>query len=420
MAKYASLIMLAIIVGIFIIRSSDTAILQNFGVNVADKYTEQYVRNIANSGANLALNTLTLDVTATGTYNNIALFNGTVSYKIERQEDEPSLGPTDIRVTSVGEFNNQKDTVVVLLTRPSFSRFAYFTNQEGSIWFVSDDTLQGPVHTNGYFNMSGSPMFYGKVTSHDKYSSYSPYRKYNSYTSPNFSGGSEWGVPELSMPTALPQEYIDAAQDSGFYINNRYVWMEFNSDGTVDIAAKNTSSWPYSWEYSNYNLSGTNGTIYVNYSYYNPLVYVEGTVNGQVTVGSKGYILINDDLVCADDPRTNPYSNDMIGLVATKDIVVYNNNYYTDRTIQATIMTLNTSSSSTDNFWVYYYNYYRYGTLHLYGGLIQNARGAVGTFSGGSISTGYDKNYVWDPRLKHMSPPNFPMLFVLKKISWWD
>jgi len=45
------------------------------------------------------------------------------------------------------------------------------------------------------------------------------------------------------------------------------------------------------------------------------------------------------------------------------------------------------------------------GTLTIYGSIQQNSRGAVGTFSGGSISTGYGKDYNYDPRLAFYSPP---------------
>ena len=420
MGKFAIIVFVTLIMSVLIIRTSDIGLLTNFTGNFAEKHRRLMARNIANSGANIALNQLTMDVTSTAAANDVSYNEGAYSFIIERDTDNPSLGPTEIRVVSIGEYESVVDTVIVLLTRPSFSRFAYFTNQEGNIWFFSQDTLHGPAHTNGYFNMAGSPTFHGKVTSHDIYSSSSPYRKYNSSTDPNFWGGQEWGVPPLSMPSSIPQDFQDAAQDGGMHYNNRYVWMRFQTDGTVDIAAKNTYSTPYSWEYTTHNISSTNGTIYIDYPYYRPLVFVNGTVDGQVTVGSEGYILVDDDLVLQDDPRTNPNSNDMVGLVAAKDVVVYENEYYEDRTIQATIMTLNPYTATTDNFYVYDYDEYPYGTLHLYGGLIQNARGAVGTFSGGSKATGYDKNYHWDPRLRNMSPPNFPMLFVLRKIAWWD
>ncbi len=47
------------------------------------------------------------------------------------------------------------------------------------------------------------------------------------------------------------------------------------------------------------------------------------------------------------------------------------------------------------------------GTLTVYGSIQQDARGAVGTFSGNNIVSGYSKRYLWDPRLPFYSPPYY-------------
>ena len=47
------------------------------------------------------------------------------------------------------------------------------------------------------------------------------------------------------------------------------------------------------------------------------------------------------------------------------------------------------------------------GTLTVYGSIQQNSRGAVGTFGGGRIQTGYSKDYNFDPRLALYSPPYY-------------
>ncbi len=47
------------------------------------------------------------------------------------------------------------------------------------------------------------------------------------------------------------------------------------------------------------------------------------------------------------------------------------------------------------------------GSLTIYGSIQQNSRGAVGTFSGGAIATGYGKDYNYDPRLALYSPPYY-------------
>lgn len=61
------------------------------------------------------------------------------------------------------------------------------------------------------------------------------------------------------------------------------------------------------------------------------------------------------------------------------------------------------------------------GTLTVVGGVIQKNRGPVGTFStaiGGSILTGYAKDYWYDERLADMPPPYFPTTGGYDRISW--
>ena len=50
--------------------------------------------------------------------------------------------------------------------------------------------------------------------------------------------------------------------------------------------------------------------------------------------------------------------------------------------------------------------------------IIQKARGPVGTISGGTISTGYAKDYYYDPRLADNPPPYFPTTGSYDLISW--
>jgi len=390
--------------------------------SVAAKHSEETVRNIANAAANVALNALTVNVLESQSVSNASLYDGSYSYFFEREAEDNTLGPTQVRVTAIGNYNSLTDTVVVLLTRPSFSRYAYFTNNENGIYFQTGDTVRGPTHTNGYFYMSGYPVFLGKVTSHLIYNAGSPYYPRPGVpTAPVFSGGTEWQVPTLTMPTAIPQDLIDASQAGGIYVNNAYAWVEFQDDGTVKIAAKSTSSPPAPGDYTTYNLGATNGVIYVRYTSFTlPTVFTKGTVDGRVTLASAGTIKITDNLVCEVNPVTNPASDDMIGITAAKNIVVTNNVGDQDRTIQATIMTMNPTASNTTNFYVENYSTTRYGRLHLYGGLIQQSRGAVGLTGSESTRKGYLKDYRWDSRLQNMAPPYFPMLFVLRKIAWWD
>jgi hypothetical protein len=422
MGRYSSMIVIMLFVGVLVMRMQTQRTIVDGWNQKMVQYNRLRVHNIANGGVTNALNALTIDVNASDAATNVALGGGTYSYSYQRNIQDATLGVTDVRVTAIGKYRDLVDTVVVLLTRPSFSRYAYFTNQEGTIWFQTGDTLTGPVHTNTYFNMQGYPVFDGKVTSHLVYNSTNPYRKYSTgITSPSFFGGTEWQVPTLEMPTGIPADLKSAAQSGGMYIGTyTYVWMKFQSDGTVKVAKSNSSSTPSSGSYVTYNLSSLNGVFLVEKSGYTPVVNVEGTVNGQVTVASAGNIKVTGNLLLASNPATNPSSDDIAGLCAAKNIIVANNSLDADRTIQATCMTMNTTVSSTTNFNVENYSTTRYGTLHLLGGLIQQGRGAVGTIGTSTSRTGYIKDYVWDSRLQDIAPPYFPMLFVLRKISWYD
>jgi hypothetical protein len=58
------------------------------------------------------------------------------------------------------------------------------------------------------------------------------------------------------------------------------------------------------------------------------------------------------------------------------------------------------------------------GTLKVTGSIIQKARGPVGTFSGAGITSGYAKNYWYDPRMADNPPPYFPTTGGYDRISW--
>ncbi|MCX6345602.1 MAG: hypothetical protein NT018_11110 [Armatimonadetes bacterium] len=58
------------------------------------------------------------------------------------------------------------------------------------------------------------------------------------------------------------------------------------------------------------------------------------------------------------------------------------------------------------------------GTLKVLGGLIQSARGPVGTISGGIVNHGYAKDYKYDPRLATDPPPFYPTTGQYDRMSW--
>jgi len=130
---------------------------------------------------------------------------------------------------------------------------------------------------------------------------------------------------------------------------------------------------------------------------------VSGIVNGNVTVGATNNIFITNNVLYNNDPRTNPSSTDMLGLVAQNYVYVASS-APTNLEVDAYIVALN------ESFEVYNYDSALKGTLSLYGGVTQTVRGAVGTFNAttGDRVSGYVKNYQYDPRLEMTAPVCFP------------
>jgi hypothetical protein len=160
---------------------------------------------------------------------------------------------------------------------------------------------------------------------------------------------------------------------------------------------------------------------------------LSGTVNGRVTLYSLGTVVLLDDIRYANDP-VRGVCRDILGIIATKDVVIADNalntppsvvpstktpQYFSlddtkDIYIHAVMMALDKS------FRVEAYNLgptdvndcatgtgvvnNGRGCIYLSGGIIQLARGAVGT-SGG---TGYTKRYSYDRCAVVNPPPYFP------------
>lgn len=142
--------------------------------------------------------------------------------------------------------------------------------------------------------------------------------------------------------------------------------------------------------------------------------FVSGTVDGQVTVSAEDDIVVTADLRLTD--RT---STDVVGLVAGNNVWVYHPvtsggaNVLTPdkavRNIEASILSLRHS---------FIVQAYPYGAplstvgdegskLRVYGAIGQKFRGPVGTGNGSDFTSGYGKNYIYDPRLKVLQPPFF-------------
>ena len=393
------------------------AIANNFhGVSgrMTDNYVEYFTQttshNIAISGANLAANEIFLDPTWTTGFNNLDYQNGKLFVNVLILDNYKNIR----QIVSRGIFNKDTSTVRITLAPSKFSKFAYYSISEGgNIWWINQDTVWGPFHTQDRLRVSLKPSFYGKASSKQAIQYYTSQAK----DAPYFHGGYEQGV-DLPMPADGVSSLKAPAQAGGLYFNGNLsgkstIYMEFDSD----------------YLYYRYNTTSPFDTLHLPTAAPNGLIFVEngtvrmkGTISGAYTIacsgtsGVRGSIYLDDNVIYKNDPRTDPTSIDMLGIVAQKQILISDNAPNQNNiTIQASIYAQDIGFGAE--------NYDKRpvsGNINLLGGIIQNTRQAVGTFSGGSIKSGFAKQYRYDERFLVASPPFFPGTGGFEIVSWYE
>lgn len=392
--------------GLFLLIANNMFTYSNDALNNYTNYYDETVSsNIAISAANIAANNIFLNSSWTSNINNLSFQNGTMTVSVN------NLSFNRKEIVAMSNYNGRKDTVRIMMQPSNFAKFAHFSVSENSIYYITGDTVWGPIHTQDKLYIDGSAVFWGKVTT--KKGLY----KDNS-SNPKFYGGYESGV---SIP--LPGDFTtvtSAAYTGGKVVTNKDVYLYFNGDGTVDYK-EGSSSWKYDVPFDSL---APNGVFLVDKGN----IFIKGTISGQVTVAasqstgnsSHGKVYIVDDLVYKTDP-TNPNCTDMLGIVATNDVIIANtpetrNNNGID--IQASIFSLKGSFTAED----YSSLPNTAGSIRLYGGIIEKERGAVGTFDtwSGKLLHGYYKKYKYDERFMVSAPPAFPTTGGYEIISWLE
>jgi hypothetical protein len=267
----------------------------------------------------------------------------------------------------------------------------------------------GPLHTNGQLRVADRPVFYGKVTLDGSLV------KYSNNARPQFLGGFQTGV-HIDIPSNGVANLKTAAQTGGhLFTNQSTVYLEFRGD-SLRYRYNTTSAWTYV-------LASTfapNGTIFAD----NANLRIKGRVKGRFSIGadgsSRGKVYLEDDVFYNQDPRQFPNSTDMLGIIAKGDIIVTENAANNNNIIvQASIYSESGSFQAED-----YQSRPVSGAIHLLGGVIQNARGPVGTFRtvGGVsiIDSGFSKRYRYDDRFMIASPPFFPGTNSFEIVSWFE
>jgi hypothetical protein len=313
--------------------------------------------------------------------------------------------------------------------QPSYAQYAFWAATNGAISFAITDTFNGAVHTDDQMTFISSggngATFHSTCTS--LATTYG-----GDDSSCTFDYGLGLGVYEGTMAavdfnsaasTSL-KNIATAAGASGVVLSGSTT-LTFNG-GTVSI-----SNYLHSPPWTNHSFTITGDSIiYVQTvntgtaSLQAGTVYLNGgQVTGRLTIASEADTTIAGNITYTTDPVAHPTSTDALGLLSYDDIYV-GTSAPNNLTIDAAIMATGASSSanSPGSFGVNNYNTGSpRGNLNVYGGIVQEVRGAVATVSNGSVVTGYSKNYSYDPRFINTPPPYYPTVSgVLKYTSWQE
>lgn len=402
-----------------------TARLSDLTTKASDNFNQYFVENTVHEAAQTAMNFAVNKVWDTSTTaDSFYIYDNSCTTFVSISE--PNLDTVLVRVNTHSRVFDPEYYVSKGVTKPvedsifayfsydiPASRYFWFTNTENGVYWIAGDTVWGPIHSNGVLKTNGDPVFYGKVTAHTGINP--PPTSHGSDA--HFYGGYEIGV-DVELPTDMtPMETAALSGNGGApgsggadwnekSMYNEEVWFEFLSDGDVirtipSIGVLDTVTLT--------DIAPT-GVIQCTEN-----VHVKGELNGQVSIHTDHTIIIENDITYADDPLTNPNSDDILGLVADEDCLIADNPAnWADVEIQATIMVPN-GSFGAENFSTRPVS----GVLYLTGSVVQDSRGPVGTFTH-SVTHGFSKRYYYDPRLQSMAAPYYPTIRELHLVSWWE
>lgn len=350
----------------------------------------------------------------------------------------------------------------------------------GAIWFISSDRIRGPAHSNNVggsnfrINWGGGPgpIFQDMVTAAGPSMTYAPTAP---ASEPDFlkiyltgSRGYNLSVDNIPLPSSTDIQKAAAwGSTSGFpavtgvytpvnggvYIHgDAAVVAQLDGSGnqqfritqgatvttiTYDLAANvtkkqvgagavtTTAGLGTGVIFCQGNVTSLSGTIgnnltssdspphIVTRNAYTIATDVVGDKNIVVT-GPIKYASAPDPTLSVHDPvNLKPGT---LGLVA-RDVMIASG-APTNMEIDAVCLA-GGSTVADGSFYVQNYNTKKpTGTLKVVGGIIQKGRGPVGTFSGSTLSTGYHKDYWYDPRLADNPPPYFPTTGLYDRVSW--
>src|SRR5262245_55231536 len=207
-------------------------------------------------------------------------------------------------------------TTLVNLRRLSFSQFTQMVNFWDPMVQLHDDEIIGRFHSNSQvklkYDASATPVFLGKVTTSARSFDMEPHgRKRDAEI---FRGGKETRAGRIELPDSVqPFEWAPRDEDARIHEFTADAHIRFYPDGS------------YSWRTRDAPASIVNSPSDVPVYFVaapDVTLYVQGVVGGRVLGYSPSRIVIEGDLLYANDPRGDSDSEDFVGLVSDRYVEV--------------------------------------------------------------------------------------------------
>ncbi len=305
-----------------------------------DTYSTYFGRTMAHNIAIAAANLATNKVLFTPGYNTAmsgSFAGGTYSVAFA---DTGSGGAFRkfMNVTSAYNAGGEtlRDTVRAVFGLYSFSRFAWFTEQErngyrrpngtngpyfgASDWKITGDSVFGYAHTNSKFNLAGRPYFGKKVTATNAPTTGTLGGVYN----PTFMEGYEWGVsvtrPAGNIATLKANSNI--GNPLAGYFNGNDVGHALPGCTTSGCASRTTPAALKDTVMRIADLSSTglvgvlSGDLHISGRYQGQLSVAAFTGTGPTA--NKGNVWFDGDVTAYTNPQSNPSSTDKLGVIAER------------------------------------------------------------------------------------------------------
>ena len=365
-------------------------------------------------------NILSLVASTTGTNGAGTLGSGTYTFSVSK------ISKSVFSISSTGFVNNVRRSVSIKrIYQPTYAEFALWSEENGALYFKDGEEFDGHVHANDrlYFNVSGGgPVFHAPVTSGA--GTYTV--QGGSINAVQFDEGFEMNSYQGSMMdvdfnSAAADSLKNIAQSSGLVLEGATTLTFSGSSVQITNTRKGWTNQAFSPSAEGiiYIANATSGTTSTRTGH---VYLVGGTVSGRLSVVTEGAQYIRGHIRYANDPRTNPSSTDALGLIARDDVWV-DTTAPNNLEINAAVLAAGTvSASNRGSFGVLNFNSgSARGVLTVHGGIVQDQRGAVGTFnsSTGVTSTGFGKNYSYDPRFVEDPPPYYPAVVGKIEFAEW-